>query len=125
MTTKTKKRKPPRLCPNHGTKLVYSPNSYGSHWHCPEPGCTVRCWGGDTSSPGDRETFEERKRAHAAFDPLWKAKLVFRRRTEGYYWMQGKMHLGPAECHIGLMTAEQCRQLLAHIEQLPRLEAQP
>lgn len=115
---RNRKKKPPKICPNHGVKLVYAPNRWGSHWKCPEAGCTVRCWGGDTSSPGDAETFEERKLTHAAFDPLWQAKLVFRRRADAYVWMQGKMNLGPRDGHIGMMSAEQCRQLRSHIEAL-------
>lgn len=112
---KKRKRKPPKFCPIHNVKLAYSPNSYGSHWHCPEDGCTVRCCGGDTSTPGDHETFEERKKAHAMFDPLWKGGY-FGRRHQAYLWMQRTMGTDIHETHIGMFTAEQCRELCRQIE---------
>lgn len=117
-TKKKRKRKPPKLCPIHNVTLRYSPNSYGAHWHCPEAGCTVRCWGGDTSTPGDRETFEERKKAHAMFDPLWKPGGYFGRRKEAYVWMQERMGTDIRETHIGMFTAEQCRELCWQIQAL-------
>lgn len=128
MATKAKKRKrkrkPPKLCPIHGVKLVYTPNRWGAHWNCPTDGCSVRCWGGATSTPGDAETFELRKRAHAAFDPLWKGSMLkFQRRPEAYRWMQEVMKLGPRECHIGLFNAQQCRELLRHIDELKQRPA--
>lgn len=114
-----KKRNPPKLCPKHGCKLAYSPNSYGSHWHCPEPGCSVRCWGGDTSTPGDAETFVERSRTHAIFDTLYGSETaVFRRREFAYVWLQGKMKLSRDACHIGMFNAEQCREAQRHVREL-------
>jgi hypothetical protein len=113
---KRKRKRSKRLCPAHNIKLVYSPNKYGNHWHCPEEGCTVRCWGGKTSTPGDAETFRARNRAHAAFDPLWREKRMFQHRTDAYCWLREAMQMDAADCHIGMFTAEQCREVLRLIQ---------
>lgn len=115
---KALKRLAPKLCPIHGTTLKYSPNRYGSHWNCPEAGCTVRCWGGDTSLPGDKETFDERKKTHAAFDPLWRNKIAFAHIGRAYMWLAEVMEMPQKDAHIGMFTAEQCRRARMHVNVL-------
>ena len=56
--------------------------------------------------------------AHAAFDPLWMARM--RRdnlrkghaRGKGYKWLAGQMGIERKDCHIGLFTVEQCNKVV-------------
>lgn len=74
-------------------------------------------------SPADAATRKARSRAHAAFDPLWKAKIrksgmkKHQARGKAYKWLAEQMGMTRDDCHIGMMTAEQadrvadiCRQ---------------
>lgn len=62
-----------------------------------------------------------RKRAHAAFDPIWEQDLIAditsiapqkKPRTRAYWWLAFELGIPAANCHIGSMNEEQCRKLI-------------
>lgn len=113
-----------KTCPIHGCPLELASTRYGGRWNCPKEGCTVRCWQGSTSTPCDEETASERRRTHAVFDPLWKggtARCVFGNRNPAYRWLAEEMEIDVKHCHIGMFSAEQCRQARSLIAELNRV----
>lgn len=64
--------------------------------------------------------------AHAAFDPLWKAKQrrdgcsKGRARGKGYAWLADQLGIPPSECHIGMMDVATCRRVVAICEGVRR-----
>ncbi|UIF90898.1 zinc-finger-containing protein [Cupriavidus sp. UYPR2.512] len=59
----------------------------------------------------DGPTREARKRAKAAFNPLWQAKAMTR--SEAYAWLAqalGIVNVG--ECHIGWFDVDQCQRVV-------------
>lgn len=72
----------------------------------------------------DKELRAWKIKAHAAFDPLWEAKLKSKRsskkkyrkghaRNAGYKWLAEQMGLTREECHIGMFSVEQCQRVVA------------
>lgn len=59
-----------------------------------------------------------KQRAHAAFDPLWKAKM--RRdsvskgnaRAAGYKWLAEQLGVKASQCHIGMFDVETCERVV-------------
>lgn len=63
-------------------------------------------------------------KAHAAFDPLWEAKLRKRRkergpeykkvyaRGSGYKWLAGQLGIPRKECHIGMFDVDMCKRVV-------------
>lgn len=93
---------------------VYGGRDYGPIWEC-SCGARVGCHKGTKRPLGtvcDDATREARKAAHAAFDPLWR-RGVGRFRWQCYQALASAMSLTTDECHIGSMTAEQCRRVVA------------
>jgi len=105
-------------CPTHKTAMHQTSTRYGLLWKCPVNGCTVRCWDGPTSTPGDDETRAARHACHQAFDPLWKTKSHFQKRRDAYGWLMKVMKVRDTEAHIGMFSKEQCAELLEKIKQL-------
>jgi len=63
----------------------------------------------------DAPTREARKKAKAAFNPLWQDKRMTR--TEAYRWLAGALGIeNVEECHIGWFDAETCAQVVRAIE---------
>lgn len=60
----------------------------------------------------DEATKAARKRAHAAFDPLWKSKKM--KRGEAYKWLADKMDLERWRCHISWFDVGLCNQVVKH-----------
>lgn len=52
-----------------------------------------------------------KSKAHAAFDPLWK-EGIFKSRNRAYNWLANKLQISKEECHIGMMSVKQCRQVI-------------
>jgi len=57
--------------------------------------------------------------AHAAFDPLWKIDGF--NRTSAYKWLADQMNMPTENCHIGMMSVEECNRVVS-ICMLFRLE---
>lgn len=51
-----------------------------------------------------------KRRAHAAFDPLWKNRHLSR--TSAYRLLSELMNLKPADTHIGMFNEEQCQKVV-------------
>lgn len=100
-------------CPQHGV-MQRVETKFKVRWTCMHPGCTVRRWEGDTSTPADQQTCDLRMECHAMFDELWKSNRMSRHGA--YRLLQKLMHLSRANAHIGMFDADQCRVLL---ERLP------
>jgi hypothetical protein len=72
----------------------------------------------------NKELREWKKRAHAAFDPLWTAKLLKRRRERGenykkawargsgYAWLATKLSIDRSICHTGMFDVAMCRRVI-------------
>ena len=65
----------------------------------------------------NKELREWKIKAHAAFDPLWKKKMLkgFSKkeaRNAGYRWLAKQMGICREDCHIGMFDVEQCKQVV-------------
>jgi hypothetical protein len=55
---------------------------------------------------------------HAAFDPLWKRKVIVQSvtkkqaRSAGYKWLAEQLKIPASECHIGMFDLELCGRAL-------------
>ena len=103
---------------------IYHGRSFGMALICTGyPACDsfVGCHK-DTGLPkgslANAETREWRKRAHAAFDPVWRGPQRKWDRGTAYCWLQNEMSLIPRECHIGLFDRQQCEQVIALVRSL-------
>lgn len=88
---------------------LYQGRDYGPAWACAPCGAWVGCHPGTTNPLGRLANAPLRKlkrRAHAAFDPIWKQKFMPRRKA--YAWLAEQLGIEPKDCHIGLMNDEQC-----------------
>lgn len=56
--------------------------------------------------------------AHAAFDPLWEAKMERDKiskgeaRSRAYRWLASQLGIDPKDCHIGMMDIQACRRVV-------------
>lgn len=55
---------------------------------------------------------EARKRAHAAFDPLWLGEARAMRRSDAYRWLSEATGLPADSCHIGMMGEAECQLVM-------------
>ncbi|WP_255218891.1 zinc-finger-containing protein [Paraburkholderia kururiensis] len=55
----------------------------------------------------DAPTREARKRAKAAFNPLWQSGEMTR--TEAYAWLAARLGIAAAACHIGWFDVAMCQ----------------
>lgn len=68
--------------------------------------------------PAGPVTRRARNDAHAAFDPLWKAKAARegikagKARGLGYAWLARTLEIEPAACHISHMNAADARRVV-------------
>jgi hypothetical protein len=72
----------------------------------------------------NKELREWKIKAHAAFDPLWKAKLKKRQlekgeiykkhyaRGSGYKWLATQLGIKKEECHIGMFDIDMCKKVV-------------
>lgn len=96
------------------TSKKFYGKDYGSNMYICRPcDAYVGTHGNTTRALGTMAKYELRelrKKAHAAFDPLWRDKIMTR--TEAYTWMQETMKLEKKDAHIGLFDEEQCQRLV-------------
>lgn len=117
------------ICPYCGSSvdikdsaIIYR-QSFGMVWVCSKfPDCDayVGCKPGTEIPLGtlaDMDLREARKKAHSAFDRLWKLKMAKEKckkgvaRTAGYRWLSKTLGIDPKKCHIAMMSLEQCREV--------------
>lgn len=98
---------------------------FGPVWRCAPCGAWVGCH--RRKSPGrwtplgrlaNAELRKAKSAAHAAFDPMWRAKM--RRdgcdqstaRSAAYRWLSAVLGIPKEQCHIGMFDVEFCRQVV-------------
>lgn len=130
------------ICPYCGAASVFHASSaalyhgrdYGPLWICTPCGAWVGCHPGRQIALGrlaNKELRLWKMNAHAAFDPLWKAKIARNRATghkpsscrrQGYQWLAQQLGIDPKDCHIGEFDVDTCRKVVEictpHLERL-------
>lgn len=67
----------------------------------------------------NKELREWKIKAHAAFDPMWRAKMLRDRcsqgeaRNAGYAWLAQQLAISLDDMHIGMLNVEQCKRVVA------------
>jgi hypothetical protein len=92
-------------------------------WLC-ECGAYCGCHGVTSrplGNPCGRETRIARMAAHDLFDPIWRSREMDRRGA--YTWLAERMGLQPEQCHIGMMTEKQAREVVLHCRERSRVAA--
>ena len=132
--------KPAPICPYCGasSRKVTGAELYPSRpdlhgkvaYECAPCDARVGCHPGTETPLGnlaDRPTRAARIAAHSAIDPLWRYGGMGR--NEVYKWLAGAMGMSRADCHISMMTVEQCQRAVAAVEALaaerPRKKSRP
>lgn len=96
-------------------------HDYGPTWTCVSCQAWCGCHPGTESALGclaNAELRQAKMRAHAAFDPLWQAKMRRDKlsqgpaRLAGYRWLAKQMDLPWQQTHIGEFSVEQCQQVV-------------
>ncbi len=85
--------------------------------HYPRCDAYVGCHPGTTRPLGrlaDAALRRWKRRAHAAFDPLWRSGRMTRR--DAYRVLQHLMGLDETRAHIGQFDIDQCRLLIARLQ---------
>lgn len=59
----------------------------------------------------DAPTRAARRRAHAAFDPLWQG-LAKGARARAYAWLAKQLGIPGSDCHIGHMDVAMCQRVV-------------
>lgn len=94
---------------------------YGPIWVCVKDQAWVGCHPGTETPLGGLANAELRQAkiaAHAAFDPLWKAKMERdnctkgQARRAGYKWLAKEMGIPWKLCHIGYFNLEECARVV-------------
>ena len=82
-------------------------------WRCAACDAYVGCHG-LTSVPlgrlANKDLREAKKKAHAAFDPIWKGGTLTRKAA--YSWLAKMMGIPSENAHIGMFNEAQCRQVV-------------
>lgn len=91
-------------------------------WKCLSCGdAYVGCHPGGDKPLGrlaDKDLRRAKTHAHAAFDPLWEAKMERDQigkgeaRSRAYRWLASQLGIDPKDCHIGMMDIETCRRVV-------------
>lgn len=109
-------------CPEEGCdgRLVLRASRFGPFYGCTRfPACKAAHGahpdGRPLGVPADKPTKDARIRAHAAFDPLWRAEGLRgreKRRSRGraYRWLADQ--LGLENVHISELSIDQCNRVV-------------
>lgn len=102
--------------------VIYGGRDYGPRYYCEPCDAHVGCHRG-TKEPLGRLANAElralRTKAHAAFDPLWKAKMRIagwpkaRARNAAYKWLAEELDVPPEKCHIGMFDKSACKAVIS------------
>ena len=94
---------------------------YGPMWVCTPCGAWCGCHPGTEKALGGLANAELRAAkiaAHAAFDPLWRAKMEkedcskSHARKSGYHWLSQQLGIPYKKTHIGYMNLDECRRVV-------------
>lgn len=114
------------ICPYCGKRAEYVDSrvvygkSYGMMYLCRRCDAYVGVHRGSDKPKGSLANAELRywrKRAHAAFDPIWQIGRFCRRRNEAYTWLGKRMGLPTRKTHIGMFDVIQCKKVIEIIKQ--------
>lgn len=111
------------VCPYCGEQAVLNLKGKWPRWEC----APCQAWVGVHSNSKDHVPLgtlanarlrQCRKMAHAAFDPMWEAKM--RRegvtkgaaRKAGYQWLAGQLEIDVDDCHIALFDEALCLRVV-------------
>lgn len=87
------------------------------YWFCAPCKAWVGCHDGTQRPLGrlaDAELRRAKQAVHAAFDPLWEAKMrrdgcsKGRARGAGYKWLAEKLGIDRKRCHVGMFDVATC-----------------
>ena len=104
-----------------GGDVIYPrrPDLHSKHFYLCRPcHAYVGCHPGTANPLGrlaDAELRRAKSAAHAAFDPMWEAKIrrdgcsKSEARTRGYAWLAKELGIAIDDCHIGMMDVAMCR----------------
>ena len=112
-----------------GGAIIYPhrPDLHGKKfWHCGPCEAWVGCHPGTEIPLGrlaDAELRLWKQKAHAAFDPIWKARLERKRAADKKYTpamarggryaaLADAMGIPRPHCHIGMMDVDTCRRVV-------------
>lgn len=108
-----------RLCPYckgepmlRDSNVVYG-RSYGPIWYCEPCNAWVGCHPGTNDPLGrlaNATLREAKKRAHEAFDQIWKKKIMSR--TAAYAWLSRRLGIPKKYTHIGMFNVETCSKVI-------------
>jgi len=111
----------PAVLLRHGDAGYPYGADYGPTWTCTPCQSWVGCHPGTENALGGLANAELRKAkqaAHAAFDPLWQAKIrrdkcsKGQARRAGYRWLAEQLGIPFKRCHIGYMNLDECRKVV-------------
>lgn len=99
----------------------YPGRDFGPMWVCVPCQAWVGTHPGTENALGGLANAELRaakQAAHAAFDPLWQAKMrrdkcsKGQARRSGYRWLADQLSIPFKRCHIGYMNLDECRKVV-------------
>jgi hypothetical protein len=110
-----------KLCPYCGaapklvdSAVIYNGVSYGMIWLCSPCDAYVGVHKGGKNKPLGRlanaALREWKKKAHAAFDPIWKSNL--KSRKEAYSWLSQALKIPRIYTHIGMFGVDTCKKVV-------------
>lgn len=109
LRTLREKKITPR-CPRCGGKAKLSNTQYGVRHDC----CGLSSWAWKPLI--SKEHAQARRRAHDAFDPLWKDGHLGR--NDAYKMLAEQMGMKVKNCHMALMTMEEAERVPAAVERI-------
>lgn len=107
------------------SSIVYNGKSFGMIYLCKPCRAWVGVHEGTDNALGrlaNNELREYKKRAHAAFDPIWKTKSINNiwkeylpktsNREKAYIWLSKQLGIKRENCHIGFFNVNICKRVI-------------
>jgi ssDNA-binding Zn-finger/Zn-ribbon topoisomerase 1 len=112
-------REHPVTCPFCGRPMRLKTSRHGPFYGCAGwPRCSAKVGAHTDGRPmgvaGDSETRTARRRAHSAFDKLWRKHGWSR--SAAYRWLADRLGIPYTQCHIGLFDAPRCYRVIELVE---------
>lgn len=101
------------VVPEYVDSVVIYGTSYGMVYLCRKCDAYVGVHEGTDQPKGrlaNSELREWKKKAHAAFDPLWQNKHM--KRKEAYQWLSEKLGIPKEYTYIGMFSVETCKKVV-------------
>lgn len=108
--------------PEYVDSIAVYRRSYGMIYLCRSCEAWVGVHDGTNKALGrlaNKDLRRAKVSAHRLFNSLWRRVMSrdqiskSKARGKAYKWLAGQMNLLPSECHIGMFSAEQCREAAA------------